>query len=113
MVRTKQTGRKETDEQAAICDYLAARGYFFWRQNTIPPTYLKDGQRQFRRMPKHSLNGVPDIILVKDGTFWGLEVKSAIGKQSDNQREFERRCSIAGGRYELVRRLEDVLALGL
>lgn len=107
---------KESDIQNAICDYLALRGYFFWRQNTIPPTYFKDGARQFRRMPKHSMNGVPDIILIGpqgDGRFMGLEVKRPVGKISLAQYEFEKLCEIAGAEYHVVRSVDDVINLGL
>jgi hypothetical protein len=43
----------------------------------------------------------------------GLEVKTAKGKISDVQQEFARALEAAGGRYEIVRNLDDVIALGL
>ena len=99
----------EKEIQLAICDYLAYKGYFFWRQNTIP-VFDKD---HFRAMPKYSMNGVPDIILIKDGIFWGLEVKQPKGKQSDNQRIFENRTKKAGAKYNIVTSIDDIVALGL
>ena len=66
----KQPLEKAT--QLAICDYLALRKHFFWRSNTVgmfDPT-----KKVFRAMPKYGISGVPDIILIKDGRFWGLEV---------------------------------------
>jgi hypothetical protein len=46
-------------------------------------------------MPKHSLRGVPDIILIKQptGRFIGLGVKTAAGRLSPEQREFEGRTA--------------------
>ena len=101
---------KETDIQKAICEYLSYRRCFFWRQNTIPAMTKAGG---YRAMPKYSLNGVPDIIMMKDGIFWGLEVKRPKGKQSDAQKEFEKRPIEAGGKYNIVTSIDDVIALGL
>jgi hypothetical protein len=56
---------RESDIVSAICDYLAARHHFYWRQN-IAPTF-DSTKGVFRRMPKHALRGVPDIILIKNG----------------------------------------------
>jgi hypothetical protein len=65
-------------------------------------------------MPKHSLRGVPDIILIKQptGRFIGLGVKTAAGRLSPEQREFEGRTAIAGGEYYVVRSIDDVQRLG-
>ena len=100
----------EKDIQNSICEYLALKRYMFWRQNTAP-TIAKDGG--FRSMGKYSMNGIPDIILILQGIFIGLEVKRPGGKQSENQEEFQRKCEEAGGRYHLVQSLDDVISLGL
>lgn len=99
----------EKEIQLAICNYLEYKRYFFWRQNTTP-IWEKD---RFRSMPKYSMNGVPDIILIKDGIFWGLEVKQPKGKQSENQKIFEYKTKKAGGKYNIVTSLDDIIALGL
>jgi len=57
--------------------------------------------------------GAPDVFVVKDGAIYGLEVKSKIGKQNDNQKVFQEGFEKAGGRYFLVRSLEDVIKIGL
>ena len=100
---------KETDIQISICDYLALKRYFFWRQNTIP--VFSEGR--FRRMPAYSKNGVPDIILVHKGRFIGLEVKIPKGKQSESQEMFQKELEDAGGQYHIVTSIDDVEALGL
>jgi len=99
----------EKEIQLAICDYLAYKHYFFWRQNVMP-IYDKD---HFRAMPKYSKNGLPDIFLIKDGQFIGIEVKRPKGKQSENQIIFERECKQNGGKYHVVTSLDDIVALGL
>ena len=102
---------KEKDIQLAICNYLSLKKYFFWRQNTVPVINHNTGN--FRAMPKYSKTGVPDIILVKNGLFIGLEVKRPQGKQSDNQKKFQEELENAGGKYYLVTSLDDVLNIGL
>lgn len=101
----------EKEIQNAVCQYLEMKHYFFWRQNVVP---IFDKTRGFYRpMPKYSLNGVPDIIVINKGIFIGLEVKQPKGKQSDNQKLFELACKKAGGRYHIITSIDDVIALGL
>lgn len=102
---------KETDIQLAICDYLALKKYFFWRQNNIGTYDAKSGYH--RPMPKYSKNGVPDIIVIKDGFFIGLEVKTPKGRLSENQKIFQKECKSAGGEYYIVRSIDDVIEIGL
>jgi len=106
---------KETESgiQSAICDYLAYRKVFFWRQNTAPAVNKSKDGWSFRRMPKHSRRGVPDIIIVKEGRFIGLEVKRLRTCQSPEQKAFEVDIVAAGGLYRVVRSIEDVQRLGL
>lgn len=94
----------ETEAQAAICDYLALRHLFFWRNNNIP--VFSDGQ--FRSMPKYARKGIPDIILIKGGKFIGLEVKAPKGVLSDSQKEFAKDIEANGGYYYVVRSIDDV-----
>lgn len=102
---------READIQRAICDYLALKRYFFFRVNTIP---VYDPTRQvFRAMPKYALRGVPDIVIIKDGKFIGLEVKTPNTKQSLDQCQFEVNCKANGGRYHVVRSVYDVQSLNL
>ena len=104
----------EGDIQLSICEYLEWKRHFFWRQNSSGSFYKgADGSRQFRKPPKYAKNGVPDIIVVKDGIFIGLEVKQPKGKQSADQKKFETDLVAAGGVYNIVTSIEDVQALGL
>ena len=97
--------------QNAICDYLSLRNHFFWRNNSIG-VYDPVGKR-FRSTPKYSMNGVPDIILIREGVFIGLEVKTPKGRQSENQKNFETLSKEAGAEYYVVRSIEDVQEIGL
>lgn len=104
---------KESDILRSICDYLAWKGYFFYRSNNIP-VYDTAGAR-WRALPKYTMRGIPDIVLVepKTGKFWGLEVKTDKGTISPFQREFEAKSTHAGARYDVVRSIDDVQKLGL
>lgn len=66
-----------------------------------------------RRLPKYTPRGLPDIIVVWGGMFIGLEVKTKIGKQSPDQKVFESLVKKHGGKYFVVRSIEDVQAIGL
>jgi len=101
----------EKQIQLAICDYLALKKVFFWRQNTIPT--FNQNARAYQAMPKYALRGVPDIIVIHKGKFIGLEVKRPKGKQSDHQMEFMKRCILAGGDYFVVTSIDDVQKMGL
>jgi len=100
---------KETDIQRAICDYLALKGYFFWRQNT--GGMFREGR--YFSLPKYSMRGIPDIILIKGGRFIGIEVKNKTGKLSPHQADFARECVKNGGDYIVAKSIDDVQAAGL
>lgn len=107
---------KETESPivSAICEYLELRQRCFWRANNIPAFNKKeDGTVTMRRLPAGSRRGVPDINLVAGGLYWGLEVKTSIGKQSKEQKEIEALIKKHGGRYHVVCSVDDVISLGL
>lgn len=103
--------------QAAILKYLEGTGLLFWRQNSglIPvPTGRKNRSgKPIFRMVKLGTEGLPDIIVVvpPTGQFLGLEVKASDGKLRPAQIEFSTRLLDAGGRYEVVRSVDDVKAV--
>lgn len=63
------------------------------------------GQRYYVRF---GALGSPDIVCVISGQFVGIEVKAPKGKQSDNQKEFQRQLEEAGGKYILAYSIDDV-----
>jgi hypothetical protein len=119
---------KETYLQSKICDYLAAKGYFFSRINNTP-IYVPS-QKCFRRMGKYAIKGFPDIVLIphklfitrlidgkevsfQRGQFVGLEIKSGRGVQSEDQKIVQRKIERAGGLYFLINSWESFINLGL
>ena len=98
---------KEKDIERSICDWLRIKGFFFWKQPSAG--FFDTTRKTFRKHTSpYVRNGVPDIIVVKDGAFYGFEVKSETGRQSQAQIDFERDLRHAGGNYFLVRSIEDV-----
>jgi hypothetical protein len=55
----------------------------------------------------------PDIICCIDGAFVGLEVKRPKGDLSDPKKELQQNIEKAGGRYYVVRSIDDVQEFGL
>ena len=103
--------RSENDILAAIGEYLKAKGYFFWRQNTMATW---DAKRCIhRKMPKFSINGVSDILLVKKGKLICIEVKRPKAKQSNSQVDFEAKIVQNDGVYFVATGVEDVINQGL
>ena len=100
----------EKDIQREILEYLDLRGdLFFWRSNNVPVFGTsKDGKKRFRSMPKFSMKGVPDITLVSEGRFVGLEVKREGCDLYPDQIIFKEKLENRGGRYFVVRSVDDV-----
>ena len=94
----------------SIGDYLTRKKHFFFRLNTTP--VFDATKKLFRKMPKYSMKGVPDLIVIKDGFFIGLEVKDK-GAQSVDQKAFQALCKENGAEYYVVRSIDDVREVGL
>lgn len=62
------------------------------------------------RMVHYGTPGGPDIRLIVSGRFLGLECKAAKGRQSEDQKNWQRWCEAAGGRYVVVRSVEEAVA---
>lgn len=108
--------RKETESnvQNSICEYLEGKRRCFFRLNNIPAFNRGvGGAVTMRRLPKFTPRGLPDIIVVRAGMIYMLEVKTKTGKQSPEQKEIERWVKEHGGKYFVVRSIDDVQAIGL
>lgn len=105
----------EKDIQRNICEYLFdLKHYFGWRQNNTPIFQMDKGKARFRSMPKYSIKGVPDIILMlKDGRIVFIEVKREKGVLSSDQVLFQEKCLKLGFEYLVAKSLDDVIEYGL
>ena len=106
----KKIKEKESDISNSICEYLTIKKHYFWRTNNIP--VFDPRKKVFHRMPKYSVKGVSDLILLKNGIAYFLEVKRKNTKQSPSQLLFEAMVRKGGAEYFIVRSVDDVIKLG-
>lgn len=103
----------ETQIQSSIIDYLQVlenQGKLFLHRVNNMGVY--DPKRKaYRVFPKGAKKGFPDIICLKDGLLIGLEVKTGEGKQSNNQKEVEKKLKKHGADYYVVRSLDEVIEI--
>lgn len=105
--------KKRTEESEIlnnVCEYLAYRGYIFWRNNNV--AIFDPTRKTFRAMPKYSMRGVSDLICLIDGSAWFIEVKSKKGVQSTAQKEFQKVVEKEKCIYIVVRSIEDLQSKG-
>lgn len=96
----------ERDILNTIMQYLWYNKIMAWRNNT---TGVYDPTKKiFRKMPKYTRKGVPDIIGIYKGRFLGIEVKQPGKYPSKEQREFIAEAQENGGIAFVARSLEDV-----
>ncbi|MGL5126130.1 MAG: VRR-NUC domain-containing protein [Fusobacteriaceae bacterium] len=106
----------ETQIQSSIIDYLEileSQGkLWFSRLNNIPPVNKgANGKMTFRKLPKGCKKGIPDILVIKGMRTIAIEVKTAIGKQSKEQKEVEEHFKRQGQEYYLIRSLIQAMEI--
>lgn len=97
----------ESKIQSAVLKYLQGKGIFAWRQNNLAVYDPKlNGYRSHT-----GLKGVPDILGVIKGQLVGFEIKTPRGVQSSDQILFQKRLERNGGKYHIIRSLDDIKKL--
>lgn len=82
---------------------------YFVRNNSFAGRLLdKLGRMHYVQQGK---TGSPDIIALIGGKFVGIEVKSSIGKMSDEQKQAQVQIEKLGGIYRLARSIDDIADL--
>ena len=101
----------EHDLQCAICDYLDIRRVCYW----AVPNGGKRSKIEASRMQKSGVkSGVPDITIVHEGQFYGLEVKkpktlTPKGRLSKNQKNMIEKIEEHGGDVKVVYSVQDTI----
>ena len=123
----------EKQIQNMIIRYLEWRkDIFFWRQNSgsftekaksvlskiinstpglssaIKARIVGSFYRQIGHYDCASVKGLPDIIVIQNGKFIGLEVKTKTGRQRETQKKVQSKIERVGGEYYIVRSVDDV-----
>lgn len=94
-------GEIQTDVLAWLSKAAAHRNLWFKRVPLGPVIHPKG-------WGKNPLAGMPDIIGIYEGTFFGLELKKAKGTAQENQIKTMAAINQAGGNAQIVRSVEDV-----
>lgn len=93
---------RESDIQALILIYITSLpNTYAYRMNTGA---AHDGTR----MVRYGIPGQADIFACMHGRFVAIEVKTATGRQSKAQQQWQQNVERAGGIYILARSVEDV-----
>ena len=108
----------EADIQIQVADLLRlherARGFIFFSCANEAMGAARSGAALGRmaRLKRMGLRaGVADLIVVKDGRTYFLEMKAAKGKQSEAQSNFEYDAYYAGAPYKIVRSLDEAVKI--
>ena len=105
---------KESEIQSAVCEYLQLRRHFFWRNNTMGVQRTSLDGRMFWTNNKYSMKGIADIIVLTDGGYAVfIEVKRPSGRQSPEQKEFQRKCEEIGCEYYVIKSVDQLQEIGL
>jgi hypothetical protein len=72
---------------------------------------VKLGIKTATHMKKQGMNaGFPDLCFLIAGHFYGMEVKAGkAGRQTPEQKEFERKVLAQGGTYMIVRDIDEAI----
>lgn len=100
---------KETLIQAGIIEYLKMldnmwKIYFFRSGAGAVRTHTGSFFKTWRK-------GCPDISVVLNGKYIGLEVKNEKGRQSESQKIAEKDIKKAGWEYYIVKSVDDVIKI--
>lgn len=95
----------EKETQKAVLEYLSAKRIFHWRNNTGAMKTASGGFIRFGAV------GSPDIFAVHNGIVYGLEIKDLKGKLSADQVSFGLDLRKAGGVYEVIRSIDEVIKM--
>ena len=102
---------EEHEIQKAICEYLDIRGVCYW---AVPNGGKRSKAEAGRLKAEGVKSGVPDLCLIYDGMYYGLEVKKPAtstpkGYLSKNQKSMHRKIDRAGGTVKTVYSVADVI----
>jgi hypothetical protein len=106
----------EAEIQIQLVQYLAlaapSRGFLFWSTPNEGMGNARSGAGIGRmvRLKKMGLrSGVADLVIVKEGHVYFLEMKRRLGKQSANQLVFEADAIRAGADYAVAHSFDEAV----
>lgn len=107
----KHQDQPEDELQIQVANYLRVAAYpsvVWWHTPNGGKRHKAEAAR-FQAMGV--IAGIPDISLVDGGRYYGLELKTRTGPQSQEQKDIERRLASTGAPYRIARSLDDAVAI--
>ena len=98
---------KERDLHKAVAQFLALA----LPKNAVWTTFPAGGGgtvRGAQLKARGLMAGWPDVQILWDGLFYGVELKAAHGRLSPEQRACGEAIAAAGGYYKIIRSLEEL-----
>jgi len=99
---------KESDIEKSILNYLDVIPETFAWKNVINSVITVKGKKVLK---KQRVTGIADLTVIYKGRTMFWEIKRPGGKQTSNQKEFERNVTVAGGQYFIVKSLDEARSI--
>lgn len=103
--------RPEAALQRAICEHLRLVGIHGMIYFSLPNEGKRSPQAGLELKRMGLRPGAADLCVVISGRAHFMELKSAVGKQSNEQAAFAADCAIAGCPYEMVNSIDAALRI--
>ena len=91
-----------------ILEFLTLKKFFCWK-NARYGRFDKKTGKFIKPVDRFQITGVADIIAIKNGKVFFIEVKTKGNYQTDNQRVFQENILSHGGVCFVARSIEDVI----
>lgn len=104
----------EADIQSQVVEYvslLAAQCGFIFFACSNEGTDRANPARLAKLKRMGLRPGVADLVFVKEGRAYFLEMKKPGGKQSDNQIDFQLDCALVGAQYAVAWSFEEAVGI--
>jgi len=102
----KTDHRKESAIERDILRYLNDGGRCYaWKVHSVG--VFDSGSGSYRKSSPFAVNGISDVIAIRDGQVLFLEIKTPHGKQSQDQIKFQKAIRSKGGVYEILTSVDD------
>lgn len=91
--------------------FLNQCGFYAWRNNTgsfLRSYYCRRESRMKSTFFRAGVKGMPDILAVRDGRFYAIEVKTLTGRVSPEQKEMIRKLNDYGAVAFIARSLDEL-----
>ena len=104
-------GEKELQQMVIqLLQIMENKGELFYQRVNNTPVY-DPTRKVFRSMGKGVKKGFPDIIIIKNGKFIGIELKGDKGVVSKEQKEVGKEIIDNGGEYHIVKELDQLIEI--